>query len=77
MRPPARGDLAGEIHSAKADLFAPCALGGILNAETIPRLRVKIVAGAANNQLREPADGDRLHGERSSTLPTTWPTPAA
>jgi leucine dehydrogenase len=49
-----------KIFSAKADIFAPCALGGILNAETIPQLRVKIVAGAANNQLQEPADGDRL-----------------
>jgi len=48
------------IFDVAADLFAPCALGGILNAETIPRLRAEIVAGAANNQLREPADGDRL-----------------
>jgi leucine dehydrogenase len=48
------------IFDVAADLFAPCALGGILNGETIPRLRVEIVAGAANNQLREPADGDRL-----------------
>jgi leucine dehydrogenase len=48
------------IFDVAADLFAPCALGGILNEETIPRLRVEIVAGAANNQLREPADGDRL-----------------
>jgi leucine dehydrogenase len=53
-----------KILSAKADLFAPCALGGILNAETIPQLRVKIVAGAANNQLREPADGDRLRARK-------------
>lgn len=50
------------IFDVEADLFAPCALGGILNAETIPRLRVEIVAGAANNQLREGADGDRLRG---------------
>jgi leucine dehydrogenase len=48
------------IFDVAADLFAPCALGGILNTETIPRLRAEIVAGAANNQLREPADGDRL-----------------
>jgi len=50
-----------EIFDAEADVFAPCALGGILNAGTIPRLRVEIVAGAANNQLGEPADGERLH----------------
>jgi leucine dehydrogenase len=53
-----------KIFSAKADLFAPCALGGVLNAETIPQLKVKIVAGAANNQLREPADGDRLQARK-------------
>ncbi len=50
------------IYEAAADLFAPCALGGILNAETIPRLRAEVVAGAANNQLLEEADGDRLRG---------------
>ncbi len=49
-----------EIQSVEADLFAPCALGGILNAETIPSLRVEIVAGAANNQLWEDEDGGRL-----------------
>ncbi len=49
-----------EIFSAEADLFAPCALGGILDEETVPRLRVEIVAGAANNQLRDSGDGDRL-----------------
>jgi leucine dehydrogenase len=56
----AEGIPADRIFDAEADLFAPCALGGILNAETIPLLRVEIVAGAANNQLSEPADGDRL-----------------
>ena len=49
-----------EIFDAQADVFAPCALGAILNAGTVPRLRVEIVAGAANNQLREPEDGERL-----------------
>lgn len=49
-----------EIYDVQADIFAPCALGGILNAGTIPRLRVEIVAGAANNQLLEEADGERL-----------------
>jgi leucine dehydrogenase len=52
---------AAEIFDVEADVFAPCALGGILNAGTIPRLRVEIVAGAANNQLLEEADGERLH----------------
>jgi leucine dehydrogenase len=40
-----------EIHQIPADIFAPCALGGILNAGTIPQLRAKIVAGGANNQF--------------------------
>ena len=40
-----------DIFSVECDVFAPCALGGILNPETIPQLKCKIVAGAANNQL--------------------------
>ncbi len=42
------------------DVYAPCATGGTLSAATIPGLRCRIVAGAANNQLAEPADADRL-----------------
>lgn len=42
------------------DVLAPCALGGALNADSIAGLRAGIVAGAANNQLREAADGGRL-----------------
>lgn len=49
------------IYDAEVDIFAPCALGGILNDETIPRLKARIVAGAANNQLLTPDHGDRLH----------------
>ncbi len=49
-----------EIYGVGADIFAPCAIGGILNAQTIPQLRVSVVAGAANNQLATPEDGDRL-----------------
>jgi len=48
------------IYDAEADIFAPCALGGTLNEDTIPRLRAPIVCGAANNQLRDPADARRL-----------------
>ena len=40
-----------KIHSVPADIFAPCALGGVLNAKTIPQLRARIVAGGANNQF--------------------------
>src|SRR6185436_40305 len=42
------------IYDVDARIFAPCALGGSLNDDTIPRLKVSIVAGAANNQLAEP-----------------------
>ncbi|HEU4769723.1 MAG TPA: Glu/Leu/Phe/Val dehydrogenase family protein, partial [Pyrinomonadaceae bacterium] len=49
-----------EIYDADADVFAPCGLGGVINDETIGRLKVGIVAGAANNQLLEPRHGDAL-----------------
>ena len=49
-----------EIFSAHADVFAPCALGGIINDQTIPKLKVQIVAGAANNQLLEERHGALL-----------------
>ena len=41
-------------------MFSPCALGAVVNEDTIPRFRFKIVAGAANNQLSTEADGARL-----------------
>ncbi len=47
-------------HAVEADLFAPCALGGVLNARSIAEIRAPIVAGAANNQLETPQDGHRL-----------------
>lgn len=50
-----------EIYATAADIFAPCALGGILNDDTISLLRAEIVCGAANNQLLEPRHGDLLH----------------
>lgn len=49
-----------KIFSVQADVFAPCALGGIINDETIPELKVQIVAGAANNQLLEERHGAML-----------------
>jgi len=49
-----------EIYDVEADIFAPCALGGILNDETLPRLQVDIVAGSANNQLAEDRHGAAL-----------------
>jgi leucine dehydrogenase len=49
-----------EIFSVDADIFSPCALGGIINDKTIPKLKVQIVAGGANNQLLEERHGDEL-----------------
>ncbi|MDX2032443.1 MAG: Glu/Leu/Phe/Val dehydrogenase dimerization domain-containing protein [Blastocatellia bacterium] len=49
-----------EIYDVAADVFAPCALGGILNEQTIPRLQAEIIAGAANNQLRAETDAQAL-----------------
>ena len=49
-----------EIYSVSADVFAPCALGGVLNDETIAKLKAVMVVGAANNQLLEPRHGDLL-----------------
>src|ERR1044072_3500575 len=42
-----------QIHAVHADIFAPCALGAVINDQSIPQLRAQIVAGAANNQLLE------------------------
>ena len=48
------------IYEQKADIFAPCALGGIINDRTIDQLKVEIVAGGANNVLLETRHGDML-----------------
>lgn len=48
------------IYDTEADVFAPCALGGIINDDTIDRLRVKVVAGSANNQLDQVEHGASL-----------------
>ncbi|MBM7568205.1 Leu/Phe/Val dehydrogenase [Paenibacillus sacheonensis] len=55
----ARAVATDAIYGESCDIFAPCALGGILNDDTIPKLRCAIVAGSANNQLLEEA----RHGE--------------
>jgi leucine dehydrogenase len=46
--------------AVECDVFSPCATGGVLTAESIPRLRCRVVAGAANNQLGERDDAERL-----------------
>jgi leucine dehydrogenase len=47
-------------HAVPCDVFAPCALGGILNAQTIPELGCWAVVGAANNQLADPSGAEVL-----------------
>jgi len=49
-----------EIYSAQAQIFAPCALGAIINDQTLPQFRFEIIAGAANNQLAEARHGQAL-----------------
>ena len=49
-----------EVVGTTCDVYAPCATGAVLTAATIPALRCPVVAGAANNQLGEPADAERL-----------------
>ncbi len=56
-----RSCAATEIHRIEAEIFAPCALGGAINARSVEELQAQIVAGAANNQLTHHAMGDRLH----------------
>ena len=50
-----------DIYAQDVDVFAPCALGAIINDDTIPQLRAKVIAGAANNQLAEDRHGEILH----------------
>jgi leucine dehydrogenase len=49
-----------EALELECDVYAPCALGATLNAQSIPKPRCRVVAGAANNQLATPEDGERL-----------------
>ena len=50
-----------DIYHQDVDIFAPCALGAIINDETIAQLKVKVIAGSANNQLQESRHGQILH----------------
>ena len=53
-----------EIYDLEVDIFAPCALGGIINSWTIPRLKMPIVAGSANNQLENEDIHSRMLAEQ-------------
>jgi leucine dehydrogenase len=65
----ARAVGVAEILAADVDVLAPCALGAALNARSIPTLRARLIAGAANNQLATPADGDALQARGICYLP--------
>jgi leucine dehydrogenase len=56
----ARAVAPDAIYDQPADVYAPCALGATVNDDTLPRLKVQIIAGAANNQLAEDRHGDEL-----------------
>ncbi|WP_145029442.1 Glu/Leu/Phe/Val dehydrogenase [Paenibacillus sp. Y412MC10] len=51
----------GDIIGVDCDIFSPCALGAIINDESIPKLKAKVIAGSANNQLKEARHGDQIH----------------
>ncbi|MDQ0244368.1 leucine dehydrogenase [Bacillus fengqiuensis] len=50
-----------DIYGVECDIYAPCALGATINDTTIPQLKAKVIAGAANNQLKEARHGDLIH----------------
>ncbi len=52
---------AADIHKTPCDVYSPCALGAILNDNTIPELNTRVIAGAANNQLAHTYHGQQLH----------------
>jgi leucine dehydrogenase len=54
----------GRIHASDCDIFAPCAMGGLVNQAVIQKLRCRIVAGSANNPLAGPAEAKALHRRR-------------
>jgi len=50
------------VHAVECDVFSPCALGAVVNGTTLPEMRCRIIAGAANNQLADETMGDELQG---------------
>lgn len=51
---------SAQVLTARADVFAPCALGGVFHAASVEAVRALVICGAANNQLATPQDGERL-----------------
>lgn len=58
-----------EIYDVKCDIFVPCALGAIVNDDTLPKFKCKIIAGAANNVLKEERHGDLLEQKEILYVP--------
>lgn len=57
------------VYDEPGDVFAPCAVGGVLDATTIARLRCRVVCGAANNPFADREDADRLHARGITYVP--------
>lgn len=60
---------ADEIHAQHVDVFAPCALGGIINDDTIGDIKARLISGIANNQLATPAHGRQLRERGIAYVP--------
>eukprot|EP01035_Chromulina_nebulosa_P003307 gene3307-biopygen2724 len=77
---PARRDVLARVHdarvvavedivAARADVFAPCALGGVLDAAAVARLQARLVCGGANNQLASPEVAEQLRDRGIAYVP--------
>jgi leucine dehydrogenase len=67
-----------KAHAVACDIFAPCAMGAVVNDDTLPELKCAAIAGSANNVLGPRRARLRPAPDRAScTPPTTWSTPAA
>lgn len=59
----------GVIHAQDVDIFAPCAMGAVINDKTLPEIRAKAICGLANNQLAEPRHGAALQARGITYVP--------
>jgi leucine dehydrogenase len=57
------------IHAQDVDVFAPCALGAVINDTTLPEIRARAICGLANNQLAEPRHGEALRARSIAYVP--------
>ena len=57
------------IHAQEVDVFAPCAMGAVINDESLPDIKAKVVCGLANNQLAEPRHGEELQRNGIAYVP--------